>query len=80
MLIIVAMLLLGIGGMYGFGFLIYGHVPVTMIQPILIGLAIINVLLLSVTVCDFAFFNQKYCASHFDCYDGVDSYDVVTIR
>ena len=50
MLIIVAMLLLGIGGMYGFGFLIYGHVPVTMIQPIPSGLAIINVLLLPVTV------------------------------
>ena len=50
LLIVVIMILLGIGGMYGFGFLIYGHVPVTMIQPIPVWFAIINVLLLPVTV------------------------------
>jgi len=50
LLIILAMIILGIGGMYGFGFLIYGHVPVTMIQPIPIWLAIVNFVLLPVSV------------------------------
>jgi hypothetical protein len=50
LLIVVLMLLLGMGGMYGFGFMIYGYVPVTMVQPIPIWLAIINVILLPLTI------------------------------
>jgi hypothetical protein len=50
LLIIVLMLLLGMGGMYGFGFIIYGYVPVTMVQPIPVWFALINVILLPLTV------------------------------
>ena len=50
LLIVVLMLLLGIGGMYGFGFMIYGYVPVTMVQPIPVWLAIINTILLPLTI------------------------------
>lgn len=50
LLIVLIMLLLGIGGMYGFGFLIYGYVPVTMIQPIPVWLSVINLILLPITV------------------------------
>jgi hypothetical protein len=50
LLIVVLMLLLGMGGMYGFGFIIYGYVPVTMIQPIPVWFALINVILLPLTV------------------------------
>ena len=50
LLIVVIMLILGMGGMYGFGFMIYGYVPVTMIQPIPIWIAIINIILLPLTV------------------------------
>lgn len=50
LLIIVLMLILGMGGMYGFGFIIYGYVPVTMIQPIPVPFALINVLLLPLTI------------------------------
>lgn len=49
-LIVVLMLLLGMGGMYGFGFIIYGYVPVSMIQPIPIWLALINAVLLPLTI------------------------------
>lgn len=49
-LIIILMLILGMGGMYGFGFMIYGYVPVTMIQPIPVWIAIINIILLPLTV------------------------------
>lgn len=48
--IIILMILLGMGGLYGFGFLIYGFVPVTMIQPIPIWISILNVILLPITV------------------------------
>jgi succinate dehydrogenase hydrophobic anchor subunit len=48
--VIVIMLLLGMGGMYGFGYLIYGYVPVTMVQPIPVGIAIINIILLPITI------------------------------
>ena len=48
--IVVIMLLLGMGGMYGFGFAIYGYVPVTMVQPIPIWIAAINVILLPLTI------------------------------
>lgn len=48
--IVVLMLLLGMGGMYGFGFIIYGYVPVTMVQPIPVWFALINVILLPLTV------------------------------
>jgi hypothetical protein len=44
------MIVLGMGGMYGFGFMIYGYVPVTMIQPIPVWLAVINVIFLPLTV------------------------------
>ncbi|HSP46883.1 MAG TPA: hypothetical protein VLN47_02255 [Clostridiaceae bacterium] len=44
------MLLLGIGGMYGFGFLIYGYIPVVMVQPIPVPLAALNLLLLPLTI------------------------------
>lgn len=50
LLIAVLMLILGMGGMYGFGFMIYGYVPVTMVQPIPVWYAIINVILLPLTV------------------------------
>lgn len=50
LLIVVLMLILGMGGMYGFGFAIYGYVPVTMVQPIPVWLASINVILLPLTV------------------------------
>ncbi len=48
--IVILMLLLGIGGMYGFGFMIYGYVPVIMIQPIPVWLAAINIILLPITI------------------------------
>jgi hypothetical protein len=50
LLTIVMMLLLGVGGMYGFGFAIYGYVPVTMVQPIPVWLAVINAVLLPLTI------------------------------
>jgi hypothetical protein len=50
LLIVVLMLLLGIGGMYGFGFIIYGYVPVTMVQPIPVWIAVINTILLPLTI------------------------------
>ena len=49
LLIVILMFLLGIGGMYGFGFMIYGYVPVTMVQPIPVWLAVINTILLPLT-------------------------------
>lgn len=50
LLIVVLMLLLGIGGMYGFGFAIYGYVPVIMVQPIPVWVAAINIVLLPLTI------------------------------
>jgi hypothetical protein len=50
MLIVVLMLILGMGGMYGFGFMIYGYVPVTMVQPIPVWLSSTNLILLPLTV------------------------------
>jgi hypothetical protein len=50
LLIVLIMILLGIGGIYGFGFMIYGYVPVTMMQPIPVWIAAINILLLPITV------------------------------
>jgi len=50
LVIVVAMLSLGIVGMYGFGFMLYGYVPVTMVQPIPVWLACINAILLPVTI------------------------------
>lgn len=49
-LIVVIMLSLGMGGMYGFGYMFYGHVPVTMVQPIPVWLAAINAILLPLTI------------------------------
>jgi hypothetical protein len=50
LMIVVIMLSLGIGGMYGFGFMVYGYVPVTMVQPIPVWLAVINTILLPLTI------------------------------
>ncbi len=50
LLIVLLMIVLGMGGMYGSGFLIYGYIPVTMIQPIPVWLAVINAILLPLTV------------------------------
>jgi hypothetical protein len=50
LLIVGLMLLLGMSGMYGFGFMIYGYVPVTMVQPIPVWLASINLMILPLTV------------------------------
>lgn len=50
LLIVLLMLFLGMGGMYGFGFVIYGYVPITMVQPIPIWLAVINAILLPLTI------------------------------
>lgn len=48
--VVLAMLLLGVGGMYGFGFLIYGRIPTLMIQPLPITFAIVNLILLPITI------------------------------
>jgi len=48
--IVLSMLFIGIGGMYGFGFIIYGNIPVMMIQPIPITFAILNIVLLPLTI------------------------------
>lgn len=45
----VVMLSLGAAGMYGFGFLLYGSMPTTMVQPIPVWLAGINLLLFPLT-------------------------------
>ncbi len=50
LLIVFIMLVLGMGGMYGFGFLIYGYMPVTMVQPIPVWMAAINTVLLPLSV------------------------------
>ena len=50
LLIVVLMIIFGMGGMYGFGYVIYGYVPVTMVQPIPVWLAAINLLLFPLTV------------------------------
>jgi hypothetical protein len=49
LLIVALMVVLGMGGMYGFGMLI-GYMPVAMIQPIPIWLAVINMIVLPITV------------------------------
>lgn len=48
--VVVLMIVLGMGGMYGIGYMIYGYVPVTMIQPIPVWLSAINIILLPLTV------------------------------
>ncbi len=48
--IVMVMLILGMGGMYGFAFVIYGYVPVIMVQPISVWFALINVIFLPLTV------------------------------
>lgn len=47
--IALAMLSLGAVGMYGFGFLLYGYMPVTMVQPIPVWLACSNLLFFPLT-------------------------------
>lgn len=44
------MLLLGIGGLWGFSYLVYGYMPVTNTQPLPIWAAILVLLLLPVTI------------------------------
>ncbi len=48
--IVLIMLSLGMGGMYGFAFMIFGYVPVIMLQPIPIWLAVMNLFLLPFTI------------------------------
>lgn len=48
--IIILMLSIGVGGMYVFGLAIYGHIPTILVQPIPIWIAIINTILLPVTI------------------------------
>lgn len=48
--IVVLMFLLGIGGMYGFAYIIYGYVPVIMVQPIPAWLAAVNTIVLPLTI------------------------------
>jgi len=50
LLIVLIMILLGVGGMYVFGLIIYGSIPLTMIQPVPVWIAAINILLLPITV------------------------------
>ncbi len=50
LIIVFLMLILGMSGMYGFGFAIYGYVPVTMVQPINIWLAALNLIILPISV------------------------------
>jgi len=50
LIIIFLMLSIGVGGMYVFGFAIYGYVPTILIQPIPIWIAVISMILLPVTI------------------------------
>jgi hypothetical protein len=50
LLIIMLMLLIGVGGLFAFGLAIYGYVPTILIQPIPIWIALINTILLPVTI------------------------------
>ncbi|UNC92172.1 hypothetical protein [Candidatus Contubernalis alkaliaceticus] len=50
LIIIILMMSIGVGGMYVFGLAIYGHVLTILIQPIPIWIAIINIILLPVTI------------------------------
>lgn len=49
-IIVVIMLSIGVGGLFAFGFAIYGHIPTILIQPIPIWIAIINMILLPITI------------------------------
>ncbi|MBN2851179.1 MAG: hypothetical protein JXQ23_00425 [Clostridia bacterium] len=49
-IIVFSMLLVGIGGMYAFGYLIYGYMPTLLIQPVPVWLGIINVIVFPVTI------------------------------
>ena len=44
------MLLIGVGGMYLFGFIIYGNIPSILIHPIPVLFAVVNVILLPLTI------------------------------
>ncbi len=48
--IILLMLSVGVGGMYLFGLVIYGYIPTILIQPIPVWIAVINTVLLPVTI------------------------------
>jgi len=50
LVIIMLMLLIGVGGLFAFGLAIYGYVPTILIQPIPIWIALINTILLPVTI------------------------------
>lgn len=50
LMIIILMLLTGVGGMYLFAFVIYRYIPVILIQPIPIWVAMINTILLPITI------------------------------
>jgi len=50
LIIIILMLSTGVGGIYVFGLALYGYVPTILIQPIPIWIAIMNTILLPVTI------------------------------
>ena len=50
LIIIILMMSIGVGGLYISGLVIYGYVPTTLIQPIPNWIAIINMVLLPVTI------------------------------
>lgn len=50
LMITLLMLSVGVGGMYIFGLVIYGYIPTILIQPIPIWIAVINTILLPITI------------------------------
>ncbi len=50
LVITLLMLATGVGGLYIFGLSIYGYIPTILIQPIPIWIAIINIILLPITI------------------------------
>jgi hypothetical protein len=50
LIVIVLMLLIGVGGLFAFGLAVYGYVPTMLIQPIPVWIAVINMILLPVTI------------------------------
>lgn len=50
LLIVILMLLVGVGGMYAFGFIIYGYMPTLLIHPVPVWLSIINLFVFPVTI------------------------------
>lgn len=49
-IVVILMIIIGIGGLIGFGFLIYGSLPNMLVKPIPVWVASINIILLPITV------------------------------